>query len=73
MKEQTNRPRFNLVSAFIAMLGVQSMLSNKDNKETRSGLSYSGLGTFTGAPVYTPKRTKFKGYMRDVQYKAKHK
>jgi len=72
MKEQTNRPRFNLVSAFIAMLGVQSIISNKDNKETQRGFSYGGLGAYYGAPIYTPKRTKFKGYMRSKQYKAKH-
>jgi len=72
MKEQTNRPRFNLVSAFIAMLGVQSIISNKDNKETQKGFSYGGFGAHFGAPIYTPKRTKFKGYMRSKQYKAKH-
>ena len=75
MKDQTQRPRFNLVSAFIASLGISAMAaksgSNTANKETRSGFSYAGLGQNFGAPVYAPKRTKFKGYMRSKQYKAK--
>ena len=76
MPEKTQRPRFNLVSAFIAALGIKAMQSkgetNTDNKETQGEFKYAGLGAFYGAPVYSPKRTKFKGYMRSKQYKAKH-
>ena len=77
MKEETNRPKFNLVSAFIAALGVKAI--QKENKD--SGLddgqdenvfAYGGLGAFYGAPIYIPKRSKFKGYMRDKSYQAKH-
>jgi len=77
MKQTTQRPRFQLVTAFITALGKKSMESKKQNKnnnnrETNSEFKYAGLGTFFGAPVYSPKRTKFKGYMRDKSYKAKH-
>ncbi len=71
MKEQTNRPRFNMVSAFITMLGIKTMLSNDDNEETNSGFKYGGLGKFTGAPIYTPKRGKHKGYMSQNNIKLK--
>ena len=78
-KSQSQRPRFNLVSAFIAALGVKAIQAkqkeklNNDNPETESEFKYAGLGAFYGAPIYTPKRTKFKGYMRNESYKAKHK
>ena len=76
MKEQTNRPRFNAVTAFIAALGAKAMTAkgetNETNKETQSEFKYAGLGAFYGAPIFSPKRTKFKGYMREEAYKAKH-
>ena len=70
------KPRFNSVTAFIAMLGLQAMATkrgsnNNESEETKSSFAYGGLGAFTGAPIYSPKRTKFKGYMRSKQYKAK--
>lgn len=62
------RPKFATVTAFIAALGVKAMMAkgktNVSNKETQSVFRYAGLGAFHGAPIYTPKRTKFKGYMR---------
>ena len=77
MAEQTSRPRFNLVTAFIAALGVKAKQSkgetNTDNKETQSEFKYAGFGAHYGAPIYTPKRTKFKGYMRSDAYKSKRK
>ena len=35
-------------------------------------MMYAGMGKWTGSAEYHPKRTKFKGYMRNPEYKAKH-
>ncbi len=77
MGEQTNRPRFNVVTAFIAALGLKAMQAKKakesgeDTGADPNEFRYAGLGKFNGAPIYSPRRTKLKGYMRDKQYKAK--
>ncbi len=77
MKESTNRPRFNFVTAFIAQLRIAAMRAKHDlDKEVdpaadKKEFRYAGLGARFGAPIYQPKRTKFKGYMRDESYKAK--
>jgi len=71
-QQQVQRPKFRLVAQFIAALAMSQALANTDNSETKSGFRYAGLGAFNGAPVYTPRKGKFKGYMRDKQYKAKH-
>ena len=69
-QDQTNRPRFNRVSAFIAMLGIQSMMEKKDPSLLDDGqdlkeFSYAGLGKFQGSPIYSPRRGKIKGYMKN--------
>ena len=79
MKEQTNRPR--LSRKIEAILGLAQLMgatpetivmpiTDPHYPEVHAS---GGLRSFQGNPIYTPKRTKFKGYMRDKSYQAKRR
>jgi len=71
MKKGTQRPKFNAVAAFIAALGMEAILAKKANEKEvdpaadKDEFRYAGYGAHFGAPIYSPRRGKFKGYMRE--------
>jgi hypothetical protein len=66
-----------MVASFFVMVAAMAggLLKTSSGKAIQSGRKSthtSGMGRNSGA-IYSPKRSKFKGYMRDPQYRAKRK
>ena len=67
MERKTQR-RGTAVSKFLMMLAISRIMEGGSGTVNIKGSNNYG---FTGAPIYTPRRGKFKGYMRDKNFKAK--
>ena len=66
MKEQTNRPKLSAktkakIGFFAKVFAALAAAGESANKNA----IYSAHGITTGSPIFIPKRTKFKGHMRN--------
>lgn len=75
MKQQMQRPRLNSKTkekiGFFAKVRAVIVAAIESEKVVNKNKVYSQYGIAIGSPIFTPKHTKFKGYMRDSNYKSK--
>ena len=67
-KDSTKRRSF--LGTALVLLASAFHLGANTKALTTANTHTPGMG-WGGGAVYSPKRTKFKGYMRDPQYRAK--
>ena len=77
MKQQMTKPRVTAktkakIGFFVKVMAAIAAAVDSGEKVNKNKV-YSQYGITTGSPIFTPKRGKFKGYMRNPQYKSKRR